>query len=193
MKTLIQSIEISSVKEAEEILKAAGTEDLFEKAHFDGEMHPNGKLVWRSSANNGKGDWRVAKKKKDNNEWKIVDDVNNGKKINEIYAKWENIKTDKDFKKWKEEVRENMFGTTKNKTILDIIDNFNPKFKNKIVKKDFLRELKEAYESKPKNLDDVLTKLDKRSKEIYNRMDEEKITKKEKKTTLEKQNIFLVF
>lgn len=72
MKTreLNQNMEIDSVEEAEEILKAAGTEDLFEKAHFDGEMHPNGKLVWRSSANNGKGDWRVAKKKKDNNEWK---------------------------------------------------------------------------------------------------------------------------
>lgn len=64
MKTLIQDIKINSVEEAEEILKAAGTEDLFEKAHTDGEMHPNGKWVWRSSANNGKGDWRVANEKK---------------------------------------------------------------------------------------------------------------------------------
>jgi len=63
MKTLIQDIKINSVEEAEEILKAAGTEDLFEKAHFDGEIHPNGKWVWRSSANKGKGDWRVIKKK----------------------------------------------------------------------------------------------------------------------------------
>lgn len=37
--------------------------DEFEKAkHQDGDMHPNGKWVWRSSANGGKGDWRVAKK-----------------------------------------------------------------------------------------------------------------------------------
>lgn len=37
--------------------------DEFEKAkHADGDMHPNGKWVWRSSANGGKGDWRVAKK-----------------------------------------------------------------------------------------------------------------------------------
>lgn len=64
MKTLIQDIKINSVEEAEEILKAAGTEDLFEKARTDGEMHPNGKWVWRSSANNGKGDWRVANPKK---------------------------------------------------------------------------------------------------------------------------------
>lgn len=37
--------------------------DEFEKAkHQDGDMHPNGKWVWRQSANGGKGDWRVAKK-----------------------------------------------------------------------------------------------------------------------------------
>ena len=30
-----------------------------EKAHQDGEMHPNGKWVWVSSANGGKGDWRI--------------------------------------------------------------------------------------------------------------------------------------
>ena len=36
--------------------------DEFEKAkHQDGDMHPNGKWVWRASANGGKGDWRVAK------------------------------------------------------------------------------------------------------------------------------------
>lgn len=35
--------------------------DEFEKAkHQDGDMHPNGKWVWRASANGGKGDWRVA-------------------------------------------------------------------------------------------------------------------------------------
>lgn len=64
MKTLIQDIKINSVEKAEEILKAAGTEDLFEKARTDGEMHPNGRWVWHSSANNGKGDWRVANPKK---------------------------------------------------------------------------------------------------------------------------------
>lgn len=35
--------------------------DTFEKAkHKDGDMHPNGKWVWVSSANGGKGDWRTA-------------------------------------------------------------------------------------------------------------------------------------
>lgn len=57
---LISQINIDSLREAEEILKSAGTEDLFEKAkHQDGDMHPNGKWVWVSSANGGKGDWRT--------------------------------------------------------------------------------------------------------------------------------------
>lgn len=37
-----------------------GEDDLeLEKAHKDGDMHPNGKWVWVSSANGGKGDWRT--------------------------------------------------------------------------------------------------------------------------------------
>lgn len=58
---LISQINIDSIQEAEDILKSAGTEELFEKAkHQDGDMHPNGKWVWVSSANGGKGDWRTA-------------------------------------------------------------------------------------------------------------------------------------
>lgn len=30
-----------------------------QKAHKDGDMHPNGKWVWVSSANGGRGDWRT--------------------------------------------------------------------------------------------------------------------------------------
>ena len=43
--------------------KAISHEEFWEemqKAHQDGDMHPNGKWVWRSSANRGRGDWRVA-------------------------------------------------------------------------------------------------------------------------------------
>lgn len=36
-----------------------GDGDEVEKAHQDGDMHPNGKWVWVSSANGGKGDWRT--------------------------------------------------------------------------------------------------------------------------------------
>lgn len=51
--------------EQEELAKAYATLGLdydIEKAkHQDGDMHPNGKWVWRASANGGKGDWRVVK------------------------------------------------------------------------------------------------------------------------------------
>lgn len=59
--SLIDEIKIKSLSDAQEILKAAGTEDIldFEKAHKDGDLHPNGKWVWVSSANGGKGDWRT--------------------------------------------------------------------------------------------------------------------------------------
>lgn len=57
--SLIDKIKIKSLSEAQEILKAAGSEDIFEKAHKDGDLHPNGKWVWVSSAAGGKGDWRT--------------------------------------------------------------------------------------------------------------------------------------
>ncbi|WP_336594694.1 hypothetical protein [Bacteroides acidifaciens] len=61
--------------------------DEFEKAkHQEGDMHPNGKWVWRQSANSGKGDWRVAKpsgskvtKKKEESEKNGVGGTNNTK------------------------------------------------------------------------------------------------------------------
>ena len=58
---LISSIKINSVGEAEEIIKAAGTEgDLFEKARKVGNVHPNGKWVW-TEYKPGKFDWRGVK------------------------------------------------------------------------------------------------------------------------------------
>lgn len=52
--------------EQDEIRKAYETlgldyDDIEKAKHQDGDMHPNGKWVWRQSANGGKGDWRVAK------------------------------------------------------------------------------------------------------------------------------------
>ena len=38
--------------------------DIEKAKHQDGDMHPNGKWVWRASANGGKGDWRVANPKR---------------------------------------------------------------------------------------------------------------------------------
>lgn len=37
-------------------------EDIILKAHKEGDLHPNGKLIWRQAANGGKGDWRTIPK-----------------------------------------------------------------------------------------------------------------------------------
>lgn len=70
-------------------------EDEFEKAHKQGDLHPNGKWYWESSAAGGKGDWRtiggrrhkasqakVSTKKKDSES-----DLN---KLNDILSKLKN-------------------------------------------------------------------------------------------------------
>ena len=76
---LIKSIQISDVAEAEEILKSAGSEDLFEKARQVGEAHPNGKWVWTEYAP-GKFDWRGIKKKNGGNSSKTTKTDNQPKK-----------------------------------------------------------------------------------------------------------------
>lgn len=48
--------EIDDVEKAEQLLLG----DIIEKAHAEGEVHPNGKWVW-TVGNNGKGDWRTIK------------------------------------------------------------------------------------------------------------------------------------
>ena len=59
----IKSIEINNVSESLDILKAAGTEELFEKAKRQvGDIHPNGKWVWTEYAP-GKFDWKSKKGK----------------------------------------------------------------------------------------------------------------------------------
>lgn len=45
------------------ICKSFGENIDIEKAHYHGEVHPNGKWYWNSQANRGRGDWRVIKKK----------------------------------------------------------------------------------------------------------------------------------
>lgn len=48
-------------EKSEDLLEKAEDNDIEKAKHQDGDMHPNGKWVWRASANGGKGDWRVAK------------------------------------------------------------------------------------------------------------------------------------
>lgn len=45
-------------------MEKAEENDIEKAKHQDGDMHPNGRWVWRQSANGGKGDWRVANPKR---------------------------------------------------------------------------------------------------------------------------------
>lgn len=91
---LIKDINISSIKEAEEIIKKAGSEELFEKAHNDGDLHPTRPWIWVSSANKGKGDWRLNRNHKPNTPQELDEKI---KKMEE--------KMKEESKKEKEEVK----------------------------------------------------------------------------------------
>ena len=91
------------IEKAEEILKSAGTEDLFEKAHKVGDMHPNGKWIWTEYAP-GKFDWRAsssgsAPEKRDDGSitLKITNNGSGVVKLSDsVNAKWQDVK-DEDF------------------------------------------------------------------------------------------------
>lgn len=57
-------VEEDICKRREEVANniAKSFDDDFCKAHNHGDLHPNGKWYWESSANGGKGDWRTIKK-----------------------------------------------------------------------------------------------------------------------------------
>ena len=79
---------------------------------------------------------------------KIIDDINNGKIINELFNQWNSIETEDEHIKWSEKVAATRFGTYHNMTILEVMKNFTCKFPNEIAKRDFIREVTDAYESK---------------------------------------------
>lgn len=57
----------SGVGDSNELMRSmekAEENDIEKAKHQDGDMHPNGRWVWRQSANGGKGDWRVANPKR---------------------------------------------------------------------------------------------------------------------------------
>lgn len=83
-------------------------------------------------------------KKEDGN---IVDNVNNGEVINSLFKEWNSIKTSEQHKEWAKKVANTKFGTYEDKTILNVMSDFNPKFPNEIIKKDFINEIREAYKN----------------------------------------------
>lgn len=83
-------------------------------------------------------------KKEDGN---IVDNINNGEVINSLFKEWNSIKTSEQHKEWAKKVANTKFGTYEDKTILNVMSDFNPKFPNEIIKKDFINEIQEAYKN----------------------------------------------
>lgn len=102
---------------------------------------------WEHHENNEDDVEGTKDKKEDGN---IVDNVNNGKVINSLFKEWNSIKTPEQHKKWAKKVANTKFGTYKDKTILNVMSDFNPKFPNEIIKKDFINETREAYKNKNK-------------------------------------------
>ena len=78
----------------------------------------------------------------------IVDDTNNGKIVNELFNQWSSIKTEQEYKDWSEKVAATRFGTYNNITILQLMEKWGCHFPNQIMKKDFIKEVTDAYESK---------------------------------------------
>lgn len=74
----------------------------------------------------------------------IVDNINYGVKINNLFNEWNRIKNAEQHLKWSEKIGKLRFGTYKTQTILDVINNFNPKFPNEVIKNDFLKECRNA-------------------------------------------------
>lgn len=78
----------------------------------------------------------------------IVEHINNGKIINEIYDQWDSIKTEQEYKDWFEKVAATKFGTYNNMTILEVMEKMECRFPNQIIKIDFIKEVTNAYQSK---------------------------------------------
>lgn len=77
----------------------------------------------------------------------IVDNVNNGEVINSLFKEWNSIKTPEQHKEWAKKVANTKFGTYEDKTILSVMSDFNPKFPNEIIRRDFINEVQEAYKN----------------------------------------------
>jgi len=80
----------------------------------------------------------------------IVLDEGNGKTINDLWNEFNNIKDEKGQKEWAEKVKNTKFGTYGTISIFQVLDYFDPKYPNEVLKKDFISEIEEAL-NVPKN------------------------------------------
>lgn len=74
----------------------------------------------------------------------IVEDINNGVEVNIIFNYWLEIKNRSQHDIFEEMVKGNMFGTYKNQTLLDIIDNFSKGNCSQWQREAFILECKQA-------------------------------------------------
>lgn len=78
----------------------------------------------------------------------VVLNEGNGKIINKLYNDWNNVKTEKEYKKWVDEVRSTKFGTYGTTTYEEVLEkfNFDDAPINSYHRKAFKSELKNALE-----------------------------------------------
>lgn len=74
----------------------------------------------------------------------IVEDINNGVEINIIFNYWLEIKNRGQHDIFEEMVKGNLFGTYKNQTLLDILDNFNKGNCSTWQRESFIKECRQA-------------------------------------------------
>ena len=72
----------------------------------------------------------------------IVLNEGNGKVINRLFNQWDKIKTTSQHNKWEQSVKAVTFGTYGNIPFMEVLNKFNPSFRNDIIKRDFYTELK---------------------------------------------------
>ena len=76
----------------------------------------------------------------------IVLDEGNGKIINDLWIEFNNVKTEKEYNKWSEKVKTTQFGTYGTIPFMETLDNFEPKYPNEVLKKDFITGIEKALD-----------------------------------------------
>lgn len=74
----------------------------------------------------------------------VVDNVNNGVVLNEIFNEWNNIKDEAQHKRWTNKVKSTMFGTYKNEDVMNTFKKWKPVFPSEWMEGAFFRELSTA-------------------------------------------------
>lgn len=92
---LLDNIQINGFEDAMDILKAAGLEDIFEKAHNVGDLfHCNGKSYIWTEYSPGKFDWRLIKQKQHVIYGKGINGLHGIKALNKVYTSIDKTFTD---------------------------------------------------------------------------------------------------